>query len=227
MLVQLRNIALPTFIDRIFAHARTGDAEPWYFASDVTFEVEPAQQLQHLTELFRTADALPGYGLSDAQIDMGLWCMLGGAHNWSFVSLFWDPSLPITLRSDTIGALFDLYDRLLAAPPYEAIDFRHPDYPPRRFQTIDYMALALVVEAIPPSRSTPYDRTRVRSALLNVLERLLNHPAPVTQYAALHGLGHLRTKKRIDVIDQYLARHPELEPARREYALDARAGTLL
>lgn len=226
MLVQLRNISQPTFIERVFAHAPpAGDAEPWYFG-DVKFEVSPVEQLEHLTELFRSADALPGYGLSDAQIGVGLWCILGGAHNKEFVSLIWDRSLPIPLRGATIEALFDLYDRLLAAAPYEAIDFQHPDWPPRRFQSIDYMALALVVEALTPSNSTASDRTRVRLTLLNTLQRMLNHPAPVAQYAALHALGHLRTKKRVAVIDAYLAR-PEIGTGEREYALNAREGTIL
>lgn len=89
------------------------------------------------------------------------------------------------------------------------------------------MGLALVVEALRPSSSTAYDRTRVCSALLGVLARLLDHPAPVAQYAALHGLGHLPTQKRRDVIDRYLAARPDLETEQREYALAARAGTLL
>jgi len=225
MLVRLRNISLPTFIEQVFAHPPpTDDAKPWYFG-EVRFDVDPVQQLEHLTELFRSADSLPAYGLSNSQIEVGLWCVLGGANNWAFVSLLWDRSLPIALRSATIGALFDLYDRLLAAAPYEPLDFQNPDWPPRRFQTIDYMALALVVEAITPSNSTPYDRTRVRAALLSVLRRLVDHPAPVAQYAALHALGHLRTKKRIAVIDQYLAR--EHDPSRRDYALEARTGNLL
>jgi hypothetical protein len=105
--------------------------------------------------------------------------------------------------------------------------FGYPDYPPRRFQTIDYMALALVVEAITPLNSTPYDRTRIRSALLNVLGRLLDHSSPVTQYAALQGLGHLRTKRRVEAIDRYLVNRPAGDGAQREYALSARAGTLL
>ncbi|HKW10065.1 MAG TPA: hypothetical protein VJO33_06775 [Gemmatimonadaceae bacterium] len=227
MLVRLRDIPLTSFVEQVFAHAPPADdAKPWYFG-DVRFEVEPIQQLRHLTDLFSSADSLPDYGLSNAQIGEGLWCILGGAHNWAFVSLVWDPAIPIALRRATIDALFNLYDRLLAATPYEAIDFRQPDYPPRRFQTIDYMALALVVEAITPSNSTPYDRTRIRSALLSVLGRLLDHSSPVAQYAALHGLGHLRTKRRVEVIDRYLVSQPAVDGAQREYALDARAGTLL
>lgn len=90
------------------------------------------------------------------------------------------------------------------------------------------MALALVVEAFVPSRITSsYDRRRVRGALLNVFRRLLDHPAPVAQYAALHGLGHLRSKQRVTVIDQYLAARPDMDANQREYALDARSGTLL
>jgi hypothetical protein len=37
----------------------------------------------------------------------------------------------------------------------------------------------------------------------------------------------LRTKRRIEVIDQYLATRPAIEGPQREYALNARAGTLL
>jgi hypothetical protein len=143
------------------------------------------------------------------------------------VNLVWDRSLPFELRRAPITALFELYDRLLAALPYESIDFRHPDSTTRRFKTIDYMGLALVVEASWPSSSTSYDRTRVRAALLDVLSRLLEHPAPVAQYAALHALGHLKSKKRVDVIDHYLAARPQMPDAQREYALDARSGTLL
>lgn len=138
----------------------------------------------------------------------------------------WDRSLPFELRGAAITALFELYDRLLAALPYESIDFRRPDSTTRRFKTIDYMGLALVVEALTPSSSNSYDRTRVRGALLDVLSRLLDHPAPVAQYAALHGLGHLKSKKRVDVIDRYMAARP-LTEAQREYALEARSGILL
>ena len=227
MRVELRDVSTATFIERVFAHAPPiDDAEPWYYGP-VDFDIEPAQQLRHLTDVFRSADTLAAYGLSNAQLEVGLWCVLGGAHNESFVNLVWDRSLAIGLRKATIATLFELYDRLLAASPYEPIDFRAPDRTPRRFLTIDYMALALVVEASSPSSTTAYDRARVRSALLAMLERLLDHPAPVAQYAALHALGHLATRKRLDVIDRYLAARPNLEHEQRAYALKARAGTLL
>ena len=226
MLVQLRNISLPTFVERVFDHLPPVDGDkPWYF-DDVEFEIDSAEQLRHLTDLFEAPESLLAYGLSLQQIEIGLWCILGGAHNDAFVSLLWDRSLPIRDRRRLIAALLPLYDRLLASAPYEVIDFEHPDRTPRRFRTIDYMALALVVEAITPANSTAYDRTCVRASLLDVLERLLEHPAPVAQYAALHGLGHLRSKKRLDAIDRYLA-NPALADSQREYALSARAGTLL
>ena len=228
MIIRLRDVSLSTFVERLFRHpAPADDAKPWY-SGKVEFEIEAEQQLRHLTEVFSAADSLPAQGLSHRQIEVGLWCILGGADSESFVSLLWNRSLPFDLRRDTIAALFELYDRLLAAAPHESIDFRHPDSSPRRFQTIDYMALALIVEAFVPANTTSsYDRTRVRGALLNVFSRLLNHPAPVAQYAALHGLGHLRSKKRVAVIDQYLAARREMDATQREYALDARSGTLL
>lgn len=226
MRVQLQNVSFATFVERVFDHPPpAGDAEPWHFGR-VRFEVEPTQQLQHIGELFRGAGTLATYGLSNAQIELGLWCVLGGAHNWSFVSLLWDSSLPVALRTDAVAGLFQLYDQLLATAPHESIDFGHPYQPPRRFQGIDYMAFALVVEAIRPSSSLPRDRARMRAGLLCVGGRLLDHPAPVAQYSGLHGLGHLRTKKRTDVIDRYLAR-PSVQGASREYALNARAGTIL
>jgi hypothetical protein len=124
MLVRLRDITLSSFVERVFAHAPPADgANPWYFGG-VRFEIEPLEQLRHLTELFSSAHSLPDYGLSNAQIGVGLCCILGGAHNESFVSLLRNPAVPLALRRGAIDALFNLYDGLLTAALYEHIDFR-------------------------------------------------------------------------------------------------------
>jgi hypothetical protein len=89
------------------------------------------------------------------------------------------------------------------------------------------MAPELLLSASWLSRSDPRDGAAIRNAFLDTFRRLLTHPAPVAQYAALHGLGHLEHDLRPQVIDAYIARHPDLPAAQREYSERARSGEVL
>ncbi|WP_162917568.1 hypothetical protein [Dongia deserti] len=65
-------------------------------------------------------------------------------------------------------------------------------------------------------------RGRIGEAVDTVIRRTLALPNIACQESALHGVGH--GCGRSDVVDQYLAANPNLPPALRAYALDARAG---
>lgn len=76
----------------------------------------------------------------------------------------------------------------------------------------------------PPGERDMYE------AVLDVLEDALTSANPVCVESALHGLGHVRLRAGVRVeaiIDAYLARHPDLPPGRREYALAARCGLVM
>jgi hypothetical protein len=226
MLIDLRSATLPELVDAIFDHevAPRPERDPWYYDYEVDFAVEPVRQMILLADLFRhAATALARF--SPGQVGQGFWCMLGGVHMEHFTGHIWNPDIPFALRAAVIDSIYDLYDGLIASAPFEPIDFGSPDWPARRFQTIDYMIPDLVLTAW--HREDADDRVRVREAFLELFERLLDHPAPVARYAALHGLGHLEHDGRAAIIDAYLDAHPDITADVRTYALAARRGEVL
>ena len=226
MQIRLQHASIDLLVTTVFDHEVPIDGgDPWYFG-DVQFEVDPQHQLALIAELFEDAPRhLSGY--SPAQVAQGLWCMMGGCWNKAFTGLVWNPDVPLPIRRRVVDSIFPLYDTLLVAYPYDDIDFRHPDASERRYATIDYMAPALLLEIPWYGKPDPSDEASMRSAFLDVFGRLLRHPAPVAQYAALHGLGHLDDPRGAAVIDAYVASLAMPERNEIWYAEHARRGDVL
>jgi hypothetical protein len=226
VVIRLRDATIESFVRGVFDHEMPEEgSKPWYFPFDVSFETDERRQLDFLAELFGNARAL----LADYSPDFvcqGLWCMMGGVHFESFTGLVWDPALPLDKRRAVIQSVYDLYDQLLGAYPYESVDFRHPDED-RRFNGIDYMVPDLLLSGQTTRGEVDADEVAVRAEFLDLFTRLLEHPAPVAQYAALHGLGHLEHPERAATIDRYLAARSWMDHDQREYALAARRGEVL
>jgi hypothetical protein len=71
---------------------------------------------------------------------------------------------------------------------------------------------------------------QVHEAGLESLEKILHLPNDLTQFAALHGLGHAARsypKKAAAIIDRWLATKPVFGPGMLEYAQQARTGEVL
>ena len=226
MRIRLQQASVDLLAMTVFDHEVAAEgSDPWYFG-DVKFEVDPPHQLALIAELFEDAPRhLAEYG--PAQIEQGLWCMMGGCWNAAFTGLVWNPGVPLPIRRRVVDSIFPLYDRLLAAYPYDDIDFRHPDDSEHRYATIDYMAPDLLLEIPWFGEPDPSDQASIRSAFLEVFGRLLKHPAPVAQYAALHGLGHLDDPRGAAMIDAYVASLAFSERNERWYAEQARRGDVL
>lgn len=225
MMVNLINATVRDLAQALFDHSASEGEEPWY-SGDIDFRIEPARQLRLMADLFHhSPDHFKDY--PEPQVEQGLWCMMGSLHNEAFCGLIWDPALPLPARLAVVDGIYPLYDHVLARYPYEAIGFRHPDDDLRRFRTIDYMATDLLLKAAWIPHKDEVDAAAVRTAFLGVFTNLLAHEAPVAQYAALHGLGHLDHDGRAAVIDDYLATHTWLDPEQRDYATEARRGDVL
>jgi len=226
MVVSLRDATIESFVQEVFDHELPREGyDPWYYGSTVHFDMDAQHQLDLLAELFGNARSLLA-DFSPAGIVQGLWCMMGGVHNESFTGLVWNPALPLSQRRAVIRSVYDLYDQLLCTYPYEEIDFRHPDGD-RAYEGIDYMVPDLLLSKPWFPDESEADQAAVSTEFLELFARMLEHEAPVAQYAALHGLGHLEHPDRSDTIDRYLAAHSWLEPDQREYALNARRGDVL
>jgi len=225
MIVTLTNATVRELAEALFDHPAPEGEEPWH-DGDVNFEIDPQRQLHLMAELFHgSPDHFRDY--PEPQLEQGLWCMMSGAHNSDFCGLIWDPDLPLATRLHLVDGVYPLYDHILASYPYEGISFRHPDADVRRFRTIDYMAPDLLLKGPWVRHKDKADAAAVREAFLGLFIRLLAHEAPVAQYAALHGLGHLDHHGRAAVIDSYLDTRAWLEPEQRDYALAARTGEVL
>ena len=227
VVIDLRDATIERFVRSVFDQETPEEGrKPWYYPHDVSFEIDVRRQLELLAELFRNAAALLA-DYSPGQIVQGLWCVMGGVHFESFTGLVWDPALPFELRRAVIGGVYGLYDQLLCAYPYHAIDFRHPDDSERPFEGIDYIAPDLLLTTPFIRDESEADQAAVRTAFLELFARLLEHPAPVAQYAALHGLGHLEHPERAATIDRYLSAHAWMDADQQHYALAARRGDVL
>ncbi|HEX6806451.1 MAG TPA: hypothetical protein VF118_00605 [Gemmatimonadaceae bacterium] len=227
MLIDLRNATVEEFTTALFDHTPREELEdkPWYFADDLHFVVEPERQVANMTAVLEHAGNLIDR-YSSPQIEEGLWCMIGGCWFDEFFGHAWNPSIALEPRLAAIDSIYFLYDQLLAARPFESIHFRHPDLLPRRFANIDYMVTDLMLLGRGRDRPTA-DARRLRDACLRVFVRLLHHPAPVAQYSALHGLGHLNRAKGRAEIALYIAQHDDLSEDQLEYAHDAMRGDVL
>ena len=228
MRIDLTNATLDELIEVMFdagadaaARREAMDATDW-----LEFEVDPNRQILLLRELFQRSAALCER-FSSAEIERGLWRLMGGEYSEDFTGHLWNPDLPLEGRVATVEAVYHLYDEVLARPPWEPIDFAHPDRLPRRFETIDYMVPDMLVHVPRIGKPESADRAAIRDAFLAMFDRLLYHPSPIAQYAALHGLGHLGHELGPEVVDHYMARHPDMPADQRAYAERAQRGEVL
>ena len=229
MIIDLTYATLEQLTEIVFSAERVSPPED-ATADDtrhfLEYRVDPARQVVLLTDLFRRSSTLTAR-YSAERIERGLWHVMGAECFDDFTAHIWNPAVSLVDRVRLIESVHGLYDGVLARYPYEPIDFTHPDRLPRRFHTIDYMVPDLLLTGERFMQGEPADRSALRHAFLSLFARLLAHPAPVAQYAGLHGLGHLAHERRSDVIDTFLERHPEISGAQRRYAMRARRGDVL
>ena len=68
---------------------------------------------------------------------------------------------------------------------------------------------------------------KVKEVMLEALSEIINIESFHCQGSALHGLGHLEHPERAEIIDGFLASHPEIAPELLRYAQSAREGNIL
>jgi hypothetical protein len=227
-IIDLRAATLEQLISAIFDESAQS-----FVASDslgdgdwLEYDVDPHRQVLLLAALFRRSGELGARFPSDT-IERGLWRIMGGEFSSYFTEHLWNPEVPRANRIALIDTVYHLYDDLLARRPLEAIDFRHPDFPKRRFAAIDYMVPDLLLEGGYFRDAEREDQAAIRDAFLTLFGRMLRHPSPISQYAALHGLGHLQHERGSELIDTYIAGNSDMSADQRDYAVRARVGEVL
>ena len=159
-------------------------------------------------------------GLTDAQINKGLWHLLGA---WTHLY-----STRVTAeRSVTcIAAIYSLFEHIFALRCAPVLS--HLDEPGANdLNSICYIwwdEIGIHVKR--------WDRERrdMDQAILDVMRRTLALPNVACQESALHGLGHNIRGYRdqiASIIEEYLVANPGLRPELRLYAENARIGHVL
>jgi hypothetical protein len=198
----------------------------WHFDVDApVWSATPAVAVAPLTRLFLSPSAvLAPY--SDEQINQGLWC-IAHAGNSDFVFSIVDATLPVTDRMACVIAMTGLYDDLFAprcAPTLgHASDGAGGERP---LNSACYMWWDLLPMFACPADT---DRATLDLVALAVMRHALQMDSIACQESALHGLGHWAVAYPAVVqtpIDAFLERG-DVDPAIRQYALNARDGHLL
>ena len=217
MLIDLTESSFEEFLTLIFDHPTPFPARPstaWYWTSDPEFRVAPDRQIAHLTQLAQQAHKLhPRF--TPAQLDVGLW-LLYQPELWEHFSVHvWNPGISWQAREACILAIPQFWPRL----------FEHVDV-----GTSSYMLWHLmtgVYRHSEPGVPLSAEQLRIRDVMLEALTEQLNSDQPETQYAALHGLGHLGHRRAPEVIAAFLDSGRWIEAEILAYAREAQTGDIL
>lgn len=204
------------WIEHAFDHPES-DLKWWQRPKAEYWRGEPALKAEYIAETFEHADEHLAR-FSDAQIESALWHIIG--EDYAMNALGGD--VPLERRLRVIGSTYDLFRKLFAVRCRDLIfGGGLPVY------GICYMFWELF-----PLENTPSDPedAPLCEKKIAVLERILDLDNAMCQYSALHGLGHAQSdipERTAEIIDRYLARHPEPDFPLRAYALGARKGCVM
>lgn len=212
----IRGLSFERWIEHAFNHP--DDDPKWHRRPGCEHWVgEPALKAERIAETFERADEHLAR-FSDRQLEAALWMIIG--EGYAADALGGD--VPLELRLRVIGSTYDLFRKLFAVRCRDLIfGGGLPVY------GICYMFWELF--PLENTSSDPEDAPLCEKKIA-VLERILDLDNAMCQYSALHGLGHAQSdipERTTEIIDRYLARHPEPDFPLRAYALGARKGCVM
>ena len=211
--VDLRHADLDGFNRFVFDHSlpASKDEPQWHFKDRLEVEYDGLHQIQLLHQLFASAGALPKQ-FTVEQIEQGLWFLFTPGEDY-LVQLLWSRDVPWPERASCIAAIGALYSDLFSQIDVETIDYMIPD------MLVNCCGFDLEDGEKPAEQHT--------AALFALFTELLKSSDAATQYAGLHGLGHLSHPNRRDAIQAYLRSTPDISDSLRSYAADAMTGDIL
>lgn len=176
------------------------------------------------TRLFADC-AMLGSRYSDLQLNAGLWEVIGSGTLGS--SLF-AAAVPLEEKTACIAAIDTVYTALFVPRCVPALghQLKAGDQLPAPLNSICYMWWDLFPTW---GRGGCRDAAALDAAVLRLLERLLTLAHDACRESALHGLGHWQLHYPAAVrriIDEFLARTPQLTPDLHAYARRARSGAV-
>ena len=212
-MIDFRTHTREDLITFVFDHPAAAESDdqggPAWFWEDREFDIDPEHHLALVAAMLRDAGSLRTR-FSPAQIEQGLWFLFGPAGNDWF-------GWPLARRETSDDRIVDVITSL---HPLYADLLQHIET-----DTATFMLWDLLLECLLSPDDPDAARQRlVRETSLPMLEKILALDSTECQYAALHGLGHLRHEATPEVVRGFLASRAGLEPRLRAYAEQVRDG---
>lgn len=209
-------IEFDDWIRRIFANEVVN--HDWWKQDTSWNELPPLISLEYLTRLFEgSSQLLCTY--TNAQVDHGLWFIVGN-HLSEHALALQDLSVERPIRLRCVRSILRLFEMFAARC---SANLSHLDEPgaSNPLNSICYMFWDLF-----RIWGRPEDLDR---SLLTVMVEILALPSDACRESALHGLGHwqLMYPEEVEqIVDLFIAEHPEIRPEMRRYAERARYGNV-
>jgi hypothetical protein len=191
------------FVSFIFNHDIPAKSEKqWYWNADVTFV--PDTICAYYLRLFREPEFLLNL-FSKPQLEEGFWAMMSGT-DWSIRNLVWEPEVSFSTREECVRAMFDLFKRFFSVEPLDTSCHMWWD------------AMCYDWHSGNRRREKGGEDLEMQDVMFQTLAGILFLESQPCQTAALHGLGHLHHPETKGLIQRYIAAHPSLSEAEKEYA---------
>lgn len=220
------NDPLPLFawIDHVFDHPVADRESRWHWSLDAPeWPGSPEQTATLIAETFeRSGELLARF--SDAQLNQGVWYLVSASCS-DFMFALVDPKVPLPIRLRALRSFAPLFEQVMAArctPHLSHLD----ESGAGPLNGACYMWWDIL-----PIHGKPEDpqRAELDAEVLRLLPRLLAIPHDACRESALHGIGewHCYYPAVEDIVDEFLARTPDLREELLVYALRAKVGNVL
>ncbi len=210
------------WVRHVFDHPGTGPE--WYFADEAEeWDGTPASTVRYMTRLFQSPiETLAEF--QDDQINRGLWYLASNScsdHMYALVN----EAVPLQERVGCVGAFLTLFTELFAARCTPHLGHLGEEGS-GALNLVCYMWWDLL-----PIHGIPEDprRSEFDAKCLEVQEMMLGLDSDAVQESALHGLGHWHDHYPAAVekiISAYLEQNKGIRPELRQYAKQAKVGTV-
>jgi hypothetical protein len=223
---QLTDLSFEEWLDHIFDHPVTDPK--WYTAYDRDYwdvRKQPLVTFDYFTKAFENPLAACSR-YSDEQVNQGLWYML----DHDFQSLLWaeNSSVPIANRQRVIKAMYVVFEQLFL-PRCSQFLATFDDPEQREWKPLN-SACYMWWDMLRLFGDTANLSPELMAEALEVMTKILDLDSEACRESALHGLGHWHKfdPPRINtIIDNFLAKYPQIRPELATYALHAREGHVL
>jgi hypothetical protein len=214
----LRSISHDEFHKFIFDHDVAGkgnNEKAWYHDFNLYLEYDEEHIANLYIELFHKSDKLLDL-YSKEKLEQGFWAIMGSSLEGSVHDLIWESELDIGIREKLIYSMYHLYEKLFAIEPLDTSSNMWWDS-----LAYDYY------EGGPRDPQNNKDDKQIQEAMFHTLKKILDLKSEACQWAALHGLGHLRHPDTAAVIEGFIRTNKKLTDDEISYARACISGDIM